>query len=188
MEIGFKDSNEQKKCSYEIRSVFVKSFEDIKKLFTEKRLLLGRFALNDDEVEKLLNLIKSKVSFEIDFIGKEDTYIVLDLDRGWCSISYVDLLYNGKVYKFEADRYRTSVGIRKYITTSEKIEKREQLETDYAIIKDAFGRQALVKFVDGDRRVFSEKRYIKKEFIDGKDENGIKLLYKLNPDGLQSGT
>ena len=124
MEIGFKDSNEQKKCSYEIRSVFVKSFEDIKKLFTEKRLLLGRFALNDDEVEKLLNLIKSKVSFEIDFIGKEDTYIVLDLDRGWCSISYVDLLYNGKVYKFEADRYRTSVGIRKYITTSEKIEKR----------------------------------------------------------------
>jgi len=189
---GFKDSNDQRKFTLELRKILTsKEFTDMISIYNIHIGAYGHGELTGTSVEILLQYIVKKISYDITLEPNHNIiyyYYINGIDIA-NRLNGIDCIikYNNCNYRIYSNFWDTlHLNINEYLSDAEKIQKRENIETDYAVVS-INGKSALVKLIDGDRRAIASKRYVKKELIDGKDEEAIKLLYKLNPNGLTKG-
>jgi len=187
---GFKDSTTQRNFSMELRKILMSDAVRDMVLPYNIYNTTYRFELTSSQARGILQYVVDTIPYDITITNlmKIDMiyYATKNITRRMGPLNFV-MTYNEKNYQVNSPWWQDlSLKIKPFLTDAEKIKLRKSKETEYAIII-MHGKKALVKLIDGDRRAIAAKRYVKKELIDGKDEDAIRLLYKLNPDGLTKG-
>ena len=91
----------------------------------------------------------------------------------------ITAIYSGRTSVISYNRWSKEVRIREQATEEEVLAKREDRETNYAII-ERNGKRALVKFIEGDRAAIQSAKFIRRSKADIDDDDTMSVLFKLN--------